>query len=125
MNNTAMTEEDAKKVIKLRDDLQKLFKHPTFKKVVVDGYFKNEPARIAQALTNPSMQDETDQRSLSEMLRGVGHFNNYLLNVIREGNTVEIQLEEHMKELEEEARLAETQTLTDPITGDEIEVLED
>ena len=84
-----MTEADAKKVIKFRDDLQKMFKHPTFKKAIIEGYFKEEPARIAQALTNPSMQDEVDQRSLNEMLRGIGHLNNYLLNIIREGNNTE------------------------------------
>ena len=125
MNETAMTEADAKKAIKFRDDLQKLFKHPTFKKAIVEGYFKSEPARIAQALTNPSMQDEVDQRSLNEMLRGVGHLNNFLLNIIREGNTIEIQLEEHKAQVEEEARLAEMETVIDPITGDEIEVEED
>ena len=125
MNDAAMTETEAKKVIKLKDDLIKLFNHPTFKKVISEGYFKAEPARIAQALTNSEMQDETDQRSLGEMLRAVGHLNNYLTNVIREGRNVELQLEEHKKELLESQKMSEVEVEVDPITGEEIVINEE
>ncbi len=115
---------EAKADIKLRNELNELYKHPTFKKVFLDGYFTDEPARIAQALCNPVMQDEIDQRSLDEMLRGIGHCQNFLLEITKAGNTGEYQIKE-AKEQEaaamEHARLEdEGKIVIDNITGDEM-----
>ena len=122
MNQTEMTEKEAREIIKTKDDLEKLFKNAAFKKIISDGYFKDEAARIAQAITNPEMQDEVDQRSLDEMFRAIGHFNNYLLNVIQRGRETEIQLKEHEEEMLAAQKREDSTYEIDPITGDEIEV---
>ena len=119
-----MTIEDGKAAIDLRDRLKELYKEVTFKEVFVDGYFKEEAARIAQAMTNPSMQDEIDQRSLDEMIKAIGHIQNYLLNVVRTGNNIEAQMSEQEAERLKIAEDAEKNTEVDPITGDEYEVEE-
>lgn len=110
--------------VKLRDDLIKMYKNPIFKKILVDGYFKKEPARLAQAITNPEMQDEVDQRSLNEMIRGIGHLQNYLLNITQGGNRAELLIEDHKQAIIDEQLAVEQEIEIDPITGDEC-VVED
>lgn len=113
---------EAQSAVKLRDELAEMYGTPTFKEVFLEGYFKEEPARIAQALTNPSMQDDVDQRNLDEMLRAIGHMQNYLLNLTREGNTAEMQIEEWKNEEIKAAQSIGKKMEVDPITGDEYEV---
>lgn len=114
--------EESRAAVTLRDELQEMYSHPTFKKIFLDGYFTDEPARIAQALTNPSMQDEVDQRCLGEMIRGIGHTQNYLLEVVRLGNTAQLQIEEADEEAKQELIKEAQEIEIDPITGEEIVV---
>ena len=124
MQEAEMTEEQANKVIKFKNDIEKLMKNPTFKKLITEGYFKDEPARLAQALTNPEMQDEVDQRMLQEMLRGCGHLNNYIQYALNQGRKVEAELKAHYDEIEAAKLAEETPMIVDNITGDEIPVEE-
>ena len=118
-----MTLEEAKEAIELRDNLKVLYKEPTFKKVFIDGFMRDEPTRVAQALTNPEMQDEVNQRMLDEMLRSAGHLNNYLQHIIRVGNNIEIQLKDEEERKEQETKMKlEASLREDRIKSGEIEI---
>ena len=113
-----MTKEEALKIIDKRDRLKAMYEETTFKEIIIEGYCKEEPARLAQALCNAEMQDEIDQRSLNEMIRGIGHFHNFLRNDVRQGNNIEVQLNEAEAEAQAEL-LREARTMeVYPITGD-------
>ena len=114
-----MAIEDAKLAITRRNELKKLYELPIFKEIFVDGFMRDEPARIAQAITNPEMQGDVDQRMLDEMLRASGHLNNYLQQIVRFGNNIETQLKEAEEERERSAQLSNIEMEVDPITGDE------
>ena len=80
--------------VKLRDDLIKMYKNPIFKKI------------------------------LNEMIRGIGHLQNYLLNITQGGNRAELLIEDHKQAIIDEQLAVEQEIEIDPITGDEC-VVED
>ena len=113
---------EAQKAVTRRDKMVKLVNGKLFDEIIQDGYFRDEAARLATALTNPSMQDDIDQRNLIEMTKAIGHIQNWILNVTREGNTAEMQIEEWKKEEIEKSKIIDVEMEVDPITGDEFEV---
>jgi len=120
-----MTKESAQKVVKKRDDLLKLQENPIFKEIFIEGYFRDEAARIAQAIVNPEMMDDIDQRELEGQMRSIGHIQNYMLTIRQAGNAMEARIKEAEAEEREAERLANVEVVVDDITGDEIEVSND
>lgn len=111
--------------IKMKDAILAMMKTPEFILVFKDGYHRDEAARLAQATTNPEMQDEVDQRSLHEMICSIGHSQNYLLNIVKEGRHLESQMAEAKAEAAQAAIDADKTFEVDDITGDEFEVIDD
>ena len=120
-----MTIEQAQAQVKDRDDLAALLNNRNFKKFFVDGYFRDEAARLADASTNPEMMDEIDQREIFSMLKAIGHMKNYILTVKQTGDRAEVGLKEQAEAAIEAERLANVEIEVDPITGDQIEVSND
>lgn len=120
-----MTMDDAQALVDDRDELAKLLKNKIFKKFIGEGYFKTEAARLANASTNPEMMDEIDQREIFSMLKGIGHLQNFILEVKRKGDNAERAIKEELERQLEEERRSNIEIEIDPITGDEIEVKDD
>ena len=120
-----MTKLEAEKLIERANKVSELHDNPLFKELILDGYYKDEPARIASAITDFSMQDEIDQRELTSAMRSPGYVQQYFREIIRQGNVAAQSIENAKIEAEnEEARIAEEmkETIVDPITGDAITV---
>ncbi len=117
-----MTMEQAQEQVKDRDELAELLKNRRFKKFFVDGYFRDEAARLADASTNPEMMDDIDQREIFSMLKAIGHMKNYILTIKQTGDRAEAGIKEAAEQAIEEERRANIEIEIDPITGDEIEV---
>lgn len=120
-----VTIEEAQKIIDRRDRMTKLVSGRDFKVLFTNGYFKDEAARIAGALTNPEMMDDIDQRELFSQVKAIGHVQNYILQVKLEGDNMERALKQHYEDELEKERRANLTIEVDPITGEEIEVKDD
>lgn len=80
-----------------------LTKNESFKKVIMEGYFKDEAARLAGMLADPSMADDINQRELNSALKGIGHLRQYLMNIRRTHNSIIAGLQDS-KDLADEMR---------------------
>ncbi len=56
-----------------------------FEKVIIDGYMRDEAARLAGMLAEPTMADEVNQRELMSAIKAIGHLRQYLINIRRTG----------------------------------------
>ena len=111
-----MTRERASEAINLRDAVIKLFDTQEYKTVIEEGYFKTEAMRLPLALVDNEMQDEIEQRILSEKVKAIGHLHVWFNTVIALGNQVQASLD-----AEERERVDATKTVAyDEITGDAI-----
>lgn len=119
-----MTIQDAKKFVEKRDRLTKFVNTKGFKEFLTDGYFRDEAARLAQAITNPNMQDDIDQREIDGQFRAIGHLQNFILTIKQQGDAKEHAIQEHEQDERErlirEAQEEAGQIETDPITGEDI-----
>ena len=119
-----MTTEEAEKAIAFKDAVYKLYENEEFKMVFIEGYFRDEAARLAQASTNYEMQDEVDQRNIHEQIKGIGHLQNFLRVAVASGARIEEAMKEEEEARQEAIKDEETTKIVDPVTGDEFEVEE-
>lgn len=119
-----MTIQDAKKFVEKRDRLTKFVNSKGFKEFFTDGFFRDEAARLAQAITNPNMQDDIDQREIDGQFRAIGHVQNFILTIKQQGDAKEHAIQEHEEDerarLIHEAQVDAGNVVIDPITGEEI-----
>lgn len=75
-----MSIEAAKEMVARGELTEKLAKNPAFKKLVLDGYFVDEAARLAHLVSDPNLSEE--QRAMvNRDLIGIGAFKRYLQTV--------------------------------------------
>lgn len=119
-----MTIDEARKFVEKRDRLTKLVNSKGFKEFFTEGYFKDEAARLAQAITNPNMQDDIDQREIDGQFRAIGHLQNFILTIKQQGDAKEHAIKEYEEEERErlihEAQVEAGNVDIDNITGEEI-----
>ena len=90
----------AEKLILLRDNFYKLSENKHFKEIILNDYFKEEAARLVMAKSNTNL-DEAQQRSIDNMITGIGSLSNYFDMIIRRGNEMEVSLKEFEQTREE------------------------
>ena len=66
----------------------------------MNEYFKEEAARLVMAKSNTNL-DEAQQRSIDNMIAGIGSLSNYFDMIIRRGNEMEVSLKEFEQTREE------------------------
>ena len=98
---------DAQEYLEFANNEETLSKNDSFKTLVIDGYFRDEAARLAGLLAEPSMVDKVNQRELQSALKGISHFRQYLINIRRTRNSIETSLQDH-KDLADEIRAEES-----------------
>lgn len=91
---------EAKKSIEMGKMAEKLAINRDFKKVVMDGYFVDEAARLVHLLGDPRLNQEGRESVLRD-IQGLGAFKQYLQNKVREGHMAQDALEEHQETLDE------------------------
>jgi len=92
--------DQAKEAVALKQAVLDLSKNKNFKKVVNDGYFKEEAARLVLIKSDDNMQEEDKQKSIGRQIDAVGTFRQYLATQIALGNMAEraIEADENTRE---------------------------
>jgi len=85
---------EARRMQELRDNCGKLLKNTAFKKVIEEGYFKEEAARLVMAKSNHNLSPD-QQVNIDNMIYGVGTLANYLESVMRRGAEMDTAIEEY------------------------------
>jgi len=89
---------DARESVKLRDMVLKLTNNREFKKIITEGYFKEEAVRLVMAKANFAL-DEKTQEDISKRINSIGYLTQYLNATIRHGNSMEVELASYEEEL--------------------------
>lgn len=92
--------EQAKGLIERARLARQLAKNPAFKKLVLEGYFVDEAARLAHLVSDPALSQEHRQFVFND-INGVGALKRYFSVIIRMGDQAERDLAEAELELEE------------------------
>lgn len=72
-----MTEENARECIAAADALDRLSSNPDFRKVIVEGYFKDEAVRLVHLKGSPGAQDEKNQADILRSIDAIGSLRGY------------------------------------------------
>lgn len=78
------------KAIELRDEAIKLSTNREFKKLILDGFCRDDCARYAQLSADPALNAEQRADSLA-LAQSAGHLRRYLSMLIAQGNRAENQ----------------------------------
>ena len=96
----------ARAVIKLNDDLQKLFKDAKFKQIILKGYFEDEAMRLCALKSDRAFQTEDGQKTLDRQIWGLGALNAYFTKIEQVAATAQQamdEMEQTQNELMDEA----------------------
>jgi hypothetical protein len=92
--------EHAKEIVERGKMAEKLSTIPEFKKLVLDGYFVNEAARLALLYSDSNLSNE-GREAVARELNGPGAFKRYLSTMVQMGHIAQRELREHMETLDE------------------------
>jgi hypothetical protein len=103
MQDTAEIElsiEEAQKKVADRDALKKLFGNRDFKRIFVEGYFKENALRLVGISAEPSTAAHHDD--IHEEIRSISLLSQYLRNVITFGDIAEYEIGESREALDDQ-----------------------
>lgn len=84
MNNEQQIKEieigkkDAQKLVDAASSVDKLMKNRDFNRVILEGYFKEEPVRLTGLLADPEFQSPEAQKEIIDSLRSISLLRQYL-----------------------------------------------
>ena len=84
--------EDAKEMIALRDALNRLENNKDFRKIILDGYFKDEASRAVLLKADIHMQQDKDQKQLDNIITGIGFLRQYFGKIYAMASQAEMGL---------------------------------
>lgn len=93
-----LTLEAAKQQAGLLEALQRLERNRDFRKVILDGYFRDEPARLASLLAEPRLTTEQKADTLNS-IKAVGELQQWFLKVRTFGDQAQKAIIDHEEEL--------------------------
>ncbi len=76
--------EDAQKMVDRKAQLEKLFSNREFRKLIEEGYFKDEAARLVSALSDPVL--EPHREKITRSIEGIGALQQYFRTILRTGD---------------------------------------
>ena len=91
--------ENVKKAIRRYDDLQTLMNTPEWKKLIEEGYLRDEAARVVSLKGDLQMRmaGEVQREWLEDMITGIGAFKQYLNFIRQAGASAKQQLAQHQE----------------------------
>jgi hypothetical protein len=104
-----VTMQQAKDCVIAADALQRLHKNRDFKKIILEGYFKDEPARLVGLKGDANMQDEARQAAIVKEIDGIGTLQQHFRTIYQRAAWAEQALEQgeaELREIEAEAEEA-------------------
>lgn len=69
--------------LSLSESADKLMRNPQFKKVIEQGYYKDEAIRLVSLLSEPNMQDAEQQQLIQNAMRGIGELKSWFNGLFR------------------------------------------
>lgn len=91
--------EFAKELVERRDMVRRLTLNPEFKKLVSEGYFKDEAARLVGLLSDPSAASH--RQAIQEAMIGISNFQSFLRDIVRMGNVAADEIGDYEEALDE------------------------
>jgi hypothetical protein len=89
---------DAKELVARRDSILKLRTNRDFRKIILDGYFKDEAVRLTSLTAAPGFEKHRDDVFLS--IQAISLLQQYLQTVLQLGDTAAKNIEDYNAELE-------------------------
>ena len=75
--------EESKKLIEFGDAIRRLDDNPDFRKVILEGYFKEEASRVVLLKADYEMQSKERQEFLEKMIVSIGGLKQFLMSKLR------------------------------------------
>lgn len=92
--------EEAKKFVARADDVRTLSDNPSFKRLVMEGYFVQEAARLAHLSSDPTI-DEKIRGFVMRDMAGPGSLKRYFQTIINMGNSAASEIRQSEEALED------------------------
>ncbi len=73
----------AKELISLNEDMVKLFDYPPFKRLILEGYFKEEPVRLVKLKCDAEFRADDKQNLVDRQIFGIGALTQYFERIER------------------------------------------
>ena len=93
--------EQAKSIVAVKNSLDKLYSNKDFKKVILDGYLKDEAVRLVLCKAHANHQNAEAQDQLTKDIDAIGRLNEYFRHVFVQGQMAEQAITEGSEALEE------------------------
>jgi len=91
--------EAAKDLVSRKEQALRLANNRDFKKLVLDGYVKDEAVRLTGLSADPNMKNHQDD--IFDAIKGISLFRQYMQNIVTIGKVAENELLEQEQVLEE------------------------
>lgn len=82
------------------DKLQRLLDNEDFKELITEGFLKKFALEQVYALANPQLQDDKFQAKIQKHLQGIASFNDYLEEILANGQVAKEDLPAAKAELD-------------------------
>lgn len=83
--------DEAKHAVEAAQMAQRLFNNADFRKVIVEGYFRDEAARLAMVHAEPSLRPDIQAAIMNDM-KGPGALKRYLSHMVQRGFAAENEI---------------------------------
>lgn len=93
----------AKEMVSKKQMAEKLASNREFKKLILDGYFKDEAVRLASLSADVQMKEHRDEIFMN--IQAISVFRQFMQNIVRMGEVAEAELREYQEALDEERLL--------------------
>lgn len=92
--------EEANETIDFAKSLDKLHKNRDFKKVILEGYFKEEAIRLVNLKADPAVQSPERQESIIQAIDAIGALRNFFGTAYQKASWAEGAIDAAEEELE-------------------------
>ena len=93
-----MTLEDAKQIVKTGRLTEQLASHSGFRKIILEGYFKEEAARLATCFSDPLLNEKA-RLDIQNAIHGIGALRRYLQRLVSEGQIAASSITDYENEI--------------------------
>lgn len=93
--------EDAKQIVARKQSVENLLKNTHFKRVITEGYFKDEASRLVLLKADMNYQTPESQAQIDKSIIGIGYLRQYLSSLVQLGNMAENAIASDEATLEE------------------------
>lgn len=92
---------NAQAAVEAMNSLDRLGSNPDFKKLIHEGYFKEEASRLVLLKADQNVQSDEHQKQIEKSIDAIGYFRQYLGTIIQMGKMADSAMSDHEATLEE------------------------